>query len=362
MRVEPPIPRDALAAIRAPFEGAGAELVEPSVLQPLNLMLDLAGEPMRARLFVVQDEGGREACLRPDFTVAVVRDFVASRAPAGRFWYEGKAFRVSPPGMANHAEEFVQIGFEAFGTEDVAAAEAPSLAWRAALAGGRDDLSMHISDVGLFRAFLADIGVSPKLVARLRRLLPQPRALAEELDRAQRPDAFTGAASTAAEIEAFWRANDLVAVGGRTAEEIAARLARRAEEAAAPRLSSGQADLIGAYLRVAGGLDEAVARIRALAEGPELSRKMAWWRELPEGLARAGIPADRVSFSAQVASPFVYYDDFMFDITSAALGADRPVCSGGRYDSLVGLLGGDPKATAVGCVVRPWRAYERGAQ
>ena len=58
MRIEPPVPPQILAPIRAPLEAAGAERAEAPLLQPLNLLLDLAGEAMRARLFVVQSEGG----------------------------------------------------------------------------------------------------------------------------------------------------------------------------------------------------------------------------------------------------------------------------------------------------------------
>jgi ATP phosphoribosyltransferase regulatory subunit len=43
MRAEPALPDDQLAAIRAPFLAAGAEQVDTPILQPLNLLLDLAG-------------------------------------------------------------------------------------------------------------------------------------------------------------------------------------------------------------------------------------------------------------------------------------------------------------------------------
>jgi len=36
------------------------------------------------------------------------------------------------------------------------------------------------------------------------------------------------------------------------------------------------------------------------------------------------------------------------------------VASGGRYDGLLGRLGGPAAAQAVGCVVRPWRAWAEG--
>ena len=95
MRAEPAVPPDALDLIRAPFAAAGAEAVDAPILQPLGLLLELAGEAVRARLFVVQSHGGEEACLRPDFTVPVVRQHLESGQDAGRYFYEGKAFRAA---------------------------------------------------------------------------------------------------------------------------------------------------------------------------------------------------------------------------------------------------------------------------
>ena len=46
---------------------------------------------------------------------------------------------------------------------------------------------------------------------------------------------------------------------------------------------------------------------------------------------------------------------------SEALGPDRPVAVGGRYDGLLARLGGKGDTRAVGCMVRPWRAYAGGA-
>jgi ATP phosphoribosyltransferase regulatory subunit len=84
VRVEPPVPADALTAIRAALAAAGAEPIDAPMLQPLNLLLDLVGEAMRARLFVVQAEGGVEECLRPDFSVAVARQLIERGAVSGR--------------------------------------------------------------------------------------------------------------------------------------------------------------------------------------------------------------------------------------------------------------------------------------
>src|ERR1700761_7914070 len=66
------VPAEALSAIRDAWTAVGAQTVDAPILQPLNLLLDLAGEAMRARLFVVQAEGEAESCLRPAFPAAVV--------------------------------------------------------------------------------------------------------------------------------------------------------------------------------------------------------------------------------------------------------------------------------------------------
>ena len=73
MSLEPPVPPEVMAAVRAPFTALDAAPIDVPVMQPLGILLDLAGEAMRARLFVVQSEGGEEACLRPDFSVPVAQ-------------------------------------------------------------------------------------------------------------------------------------------------------------------------------------------------------------------------------------------------------------------------------------------------
>ncbi len=113
MRLEPALAPGLLAAIRAPFVERDATPIDAPVLQSLGLLLDLAGEQIRERLFVVQGEAGEERALRPDFTIPTVFAHIESAAAAGRYFYEGKAFRVAPAG-SDRDEEFLQIGLEVF--------------------------------------------------------------------------------------------------------------------------------------------------------------------------------------------------------------------------------------------------------
>ena len=269
--LEPAVPPEALAAIRAPFlapdpMGKGAVAIDVPVMQPLSLLLDLAGEAMRARLFVVQADGIDEACLRPDFTIPVASAHLASGRARGRYLYEGKAFQVAPPGSGT-AEEFLQVGLESLGEPGPrsADAEALALAWRAALAGGRQDLKVRMGDIRLFAGFVDGLGLDPITAARLKRAFLRPGKMSAELARAQSGEeapregdrvaellAGLPEPQAAAALEELWTLAGIEPVGGRSAAEIVHRLSERAKSRAAPRLSSAQADLITRFLAIEG--------------------------------------------------------------------------------------------------------------
>ena len=374
MRVEPPVPAEALVAIRAALASAGAEPIDAPMLQPLNLLLDLAGEAMRARLFVVQAEGGAEECLRPDFTVAVARQHIERRAVSGRYVYEGPAFRASPG--ADRPEQFVQLGVEVIGPSLglplAADAQVASLAWRAAVAGGRSDLTLWLGDVALFSAFIESLALPDALAARLKRVAGRPRLLNAELARAgEAPLAESGGqlaamlsglseGEAATLLEEVWTLAGVEPVGGRGAGEIAARLVRRAEAAGAPALTEAQAAAIRAFMAISAGPAEGLEQIRAVAgEGAAIERALTNWQGFLSVL-EAEIPSEAMRFAPALGHAFDYYDGLTFEVRSAALGDDRPVASGGRYDGLLVRLGGSAQAGAVGCVVRPWRAWSGG--
>jgi len=373
MRVEPTVPAQVLAAIRQPLEGAGAMRAEAPLLQPLSLLLDLAGEAMRSRLFVVQSEGGAESCLRPDFTVAIARQHIDSGTSQGRHYYQGSAFRAAKG--ADRPEEFVQVGLEVFATggpAEIADAEIATLAWRAASAGGRSDLSMSMGDVALFGAFVESLDLPETLAARLRRVAGRPRLLAAELTRVgQKSGEGDGKLAAllagmsngdgAALLEEVWALAGVEPVGGRGPAEIATRLIRRAEAANAPALTSAQATAIRAFMAIDDTPTAALAAVRELAgtRGSGLGEAMAAWDARLATLA-ATIPREALRFSPALGHAFDYYDGITFEVRSAAIGPGRPVAVGGRYDGLVARLGGGANARAVGCMVRPWRACAGG--
>lgn len=368
MRLESPVPADALAAIRAPFVEAGAVLTDAPVLQPLALLLDLAGEAMRSRLFVVQGEGGEEAALRPDFTIPIARVHIDGGAASGRYFYEGKAFRVAPTG-SGRAEEFLQVGLEVYGGRDPAQddAEVAALCWRAALAGGRDDLTMMLGDVSLFSAFVGSLSLEPALTARLRRAFSRPRLLKAELE-GQAPSAEASRiasllaglpeAEAVGVLEELWALAGIEPVGGRSAAEIAHRLASRAQAEQGARLTPAQADKVRAFLAISDTPAKALDAIAKLSGG--MSALDGWSGRLA-AMAERGADLSRMRLSTAFGRAFGYYDGMLFEVRSAALGEDKPVAAGGRYDGLPAQLGGKA-TTAVGCMVRPARAFVGGME
>jgi ATP phosphoribosyltransferase regulatory subunit len=375
VRLEAPVPAKVREAIQAPLRESLVHVLDAPILQPLGLLLDLAGETLRERLFVVQTaDGGPEQCLRPDFTIPALRAHIASGRPEGRYFYSGHAFRVAPFG-STRAEEFPQFGLEAFEGGDASHAdgEMAALAWRSACAGGRGDLTLVLGDVGLFGIVVDALELAAPLSARLKRAFSSPRRLQAELDAA-----VNGAAPAARGgerlahllaqlpepeavmvLEEIWALAGIEPVGGRSAAEIAHRLGERTALAHTGRLTAAQAGLFRAFLGIAGEPDAALEAVSRLV-GPaseRLSAAREGWARRVGTMVEAGVPADRLRFSAAFGRAFGYYDGMVFEVRSADLGPEQPVAAGGRYDSLPSRLGAALPTGSVGCMVRPGRAW-----
>ena len=379
MNVEPPIPPEVLAAVRAPFADLGATAIDPPVMQPLGLILDLSGEAMRERLILVQADGGGEAALRPDYTIPAARLHIDSGRAGGRYFYEGKAFRAAPRGREAY-EEFLQIGLEAFetGAAPEGDAEIAGLAWRAAAAGGRTDLALHLGDVGLFAAFVDTLKLADPLAARIKRAFSSPRRLHAMLAQTAEADARPAAggdrlsallaslpeADGAAVLRDLWTLAGIEPAGGRSAAEIVHRLGERAAVANAPRLTAEQAALIGRFLAISDAPAAALEAVARLAGpgGRKLETALKGWTRRLSALRAEGAPTDALRFATAFGRDFGYYDGMLFEVRSAALGDHRPVAAGGRYDSLFGRLGATLACGAVGCMVRPGRAWREGGR
>src|SRR5260370_31140455 len=177
------VPDAKAQALVTGFERAGYGRVEPAILQPAEPFLDLSGEDIRKRMYLTVDPQGRELCLRPDLTIPVSRDYLASPQagkPAG-FCYLGPVFRH----RENETSEFLQAGIESFGRTDIAAADAEMLALGLEATGhyGLAAPEIRLGDIGLFTALIAALDLAPAWKRRLIKDFNHKSSLAHDLDR-----------------------------------------------------------------------------------------------------------------------------------------------------------------------------------
>lgn len=263
-------------------------------LEPLDLYTQKSGEEIVGQLYAFTDKGGREVTLRPEMTPTFAR-MVAARAQALRKpirWFSvPQLFRYERQQRGRLREHF-QLNVDIVGEDDVLAdAELLAIAVDICRDFGldRSDFFARVSDRRLLNALLAAIGVDagqwPAVYAVLDKLERQPRDVsAGKLDGA---GLGTRARDAVLALGTFQSVESLREAYG-TVPDVAVHLDRFANYA-----SHLKALGVGEYLR----LDLTIVR----------------------GLA--------------------YYTGIVFELFDAQ-GEFRAICGGGRYDQLLGALGG----------------------
>ncbi|HEV2627375.1 MAG TPA: ATP phosphoribosyltransferase regulatory subunit [Pseudolabrys sp.] len=356
-------------ALVASYQRAGYARVAPAILQPAEPFLDLSGEDIRKRMFLTAAPGGDEDfCLRPDLTIPVSRDYLASPQagrPAG-FSYLGPVFRHRTDGPA----EFLQAGIESFGRPDKAAADAEMLALglEATAHYGLAQADIQIGDVALFSGLIAALDLPAAWKRRLVKDFNRKANLAQDLNRLTlggangRPE-YQGVLAALAGSDpkgAHALVTDLLsiaginAVGGRSVAEIADRFLEQSALGASTRLPKDVRGLIERFLTIKGDPDEAAAELRALAAEAGMAETLGPDLDVFESragfLAAQGVDLKRVSFSTAFGRGFDYYTGFVFELTDPTRTGD-PLVAGGRYDGLLARLGSAEPIAAVGFAV-----------
>jgi ATP phosphoribosyltransferase regulatory subunit len=355
-------------ALVASYERAGYARVSPAILQPAEPFLDLSGEDIRNRMYLTTAPGGGEFCLRPDLTIPVSRDYLASSAagqPAG-VCYLGPVFRH----RSDQPAEFLQAGIESFGRADKAAADAEmlTLGHEATASYGLASPDIKTGDVALFSALVAGLDLPPAWKRRLIKDFNRKTNLAQDLDRLvlggnnARPEyqgvlaALAGANPKGAHalVTDLLSIAGINAVGGRSVAEIAERFLEQSALGASAKLPQEVRAVIERFLAIAGDPDEAASELRALATEANMTDVLNPALDLFESrtgfLAARGIDLKRVHFSTSFGRGFDYYTGFVFELTDPARIGD-PLVAGGRYDGLLARLGGSEQTPAVGFAV-----------
>jgi len=265
--------------------GAGYAAFESPVFEDTALFARGVGEStdiVSKEMFTFEDQGGRSLTLRPEGTAGACRAYIEhgmhKRPAPVKLAYWGPFFRHEAP-QAGRYRQFAQVGAEALGSDE------PSL--------------------------------DAELILLLAELLEQAGVARLRLRLSSLGDAPTRAAY-GEELRAHLRARE-----GELSEEVRARIDEnplRAFDSDHPgtRAVMDDAPLLVDHLGAADA--EHFATVRALLDDAGLAY------ELDPTLVRG----------------LDYYTRTVFEFESAALGAQRGVGGGGRYDGLVEQLGGPP--------------------
>jgi ATP phosphoribosyltransferase regulatory subunit len=368
MKTETPSQPDVRAEqLVAAYERAGYRRVHPAILQPAEPFLDLSGEDIRKRMYLTADPDGRELCLRPDLTIPVSCDYLASSAAGSpqSFCYLGPVFRdrgTAPP-------EFLQAGIESFGRPDQAAADAETLALGldATAHYGVAQPEIRMGDVGLFSALIAALDLAPTWKRRLVKDFNHKTSLVHDLDMLtlsateNRPEyqgvlaALAGSDPRAARalVADLLSIAGITAVGGRSVGEIAERFLEQAALGAATGLPRETRALIEKFLAIAGDPDGAALELRTLAAdaGLKLGPAIDLFESRTGFLAARGLDVARIHFSTAFGRGLDYYTGFVFELHDPTGRVEGQLVAGGRYDELLTRLGATTAIPAVGFAV-----------
>ena len=277
------------AVAREHFLRSGFGEIRTPLLESTDLFCRGIGEGtdvVGKEMYSFSDRGDRSCTLRPEGTASVVRAAVQHgllSQGTQKLWYSGPMFRYERP-QAGRQRQFHQIGVEWLGAGNARSdVEVIALAWDLLAQLGVGGLQLEINSLGT----------------------PEDR-------------------------QAY-------------REALVAWLEQRMDQLDA----DSQARLTSNPLRI---LDSKNPETQALLEqAPTLADALSpdsrhRFAAVQEGLTALGIS---YRLNPRLVRGLDYYGHTAFEITSDQLGAQATVCGGGRYDGLIGQLGG-PATPAIG--------------
>jgi ATP phosphoribosyltransferase regulatory subunit len=344
------------------FAKAGYTLAEPPILQPADPFLDLSGEDIRKSLYLTTDATGEELCLRPDLTIPVARQYLASgqAGQAAGFSYLGPVFRYRDGARS----EFLQAGIESFGRLDRPAADAEmlALALEATRAFGVKDVEIRTGDVALFTTLIDALDLYPVWRRRLVKDFNRKISLERDIEQltvssATTRNEYEGVLAALAGSDrkaALALVTDMMSiagattVGGRTVAEIADRFLEQStlKAGALPRDALG---IIKRFIAISGDPRDAIKQLRVLATDARLNIGVAIdaFESRVGFMATRGIDIAQMRFATAFGRGLDYYTGFEFELHAKGNGVE-PLVAGGRYDGLLTQLGSAAPIPAVG--------------
>lgn len=354
----PVFARDLAALISA----RDAELVDIPVIQPADQFLDMAGEDLRRRIFLTENENGQSLCLRPEFTIPVCRNHIElNAATPKRYAYLGEVFRQRREG----GNEFFQAGIEDLGDANRARADARSLADAIAsirLVAPKAELETLLGDQAIFEAVLAALGLPRGWQKKLARAFGNPgqlKSLLADLSSSQKngslPDRLTALVADgdetglAAALEQDMQVAGLSPGAGRSPQEIARRLIEKANLASV-KLPAQAFAALETFLAIRVPLQAASSHLHTFSRANEfdLGPALDQFEARVVAVREAGIEQENIVYDAAFGRPLDYYTGLVYETRALASPDLGAIVGGGRYDRLLTMLGAVDSIPGVG--------------
>jgi histidyl-tRNA synthetase len=270
------------------------------VLEPLEMYRAKSGDEIEGQLFSFTDKGGREVALRPEMTPSVCR-LVGERAGALKRpikWFSIGEFYRYERMQKGRGRCFSQLNADIFG-ESGPEAEIELIALlvecMTSLGLTEDDFRVRLSDRNLWFHYLGSLGLDA----------PRIHALLGAVDKVERHGS-----------EAF-----------------------RAYEESFGALEPALRERVLAFQRIQ-SMEELERVLGSIGPSEAAAARLSEWRRLLGGLAAMGL-GGFVQVDLGVVRGLAYYTGFVFEAYDRK-GELRALAGGGRYDDLVGKMGGSP--------------------
>ena len=351
----------------------GYREVRTPIVEEADLFLRKSGGELAARLYRVEDPGGRKAALRPELTASTIRAFITlvdqPLLPV-RWRYRGPVFRRQTSAGASGLNQVTQVGAELIGSSShLADVETVLVACDGIRRAGVEGASVRFGHLGIVSGLLRAFGLSDRaelfLLTRLtglreradpvNSLLEEARLLrltANDTDKDDRTPltSLTGldADQALAVVKQMVASFGPTWVGSRDMRDVEDRLLEKLQSSDDPAKLEGAAEMLVELVSTTGAAPTVIAAADNVVASRSLERGLLDpARELASFLSgTTGSQEIDQIWDFGFAPGLAYYTGLVFEVTHPSQ-PDWPLAGGGRYDGLIKALGG-PDLPALG--------------
>lgn len=339
----------------------GYQPVDLPLIERRDLYLRKLGEELVGKVYEFQFNG-RDLALRPEWTASVLRAYVARLQDQPlplRLRYNGPVFRNERPQRGTY-RQFTQVGVELIGGPAPRAdAECIGLACAGLDAVGVAGAVVRVGQIGLIRSVLAGLGLAERtqglLVWSLERLRQRGSAavraqLAEDVEQEMLAgDVLNGMDDDQAEallLHALAEIGVNLRFGTRSPEAIVGRLVRKLRRGDTQHNVEQALTLLEQLSQLQGPPAEVLPRAAALLAAYHLPPdELVSLQAVIDLVSAQGLAGHQLVVDFGLGRGLHYYTGSIFEIYTPN---GLQLCGGGRYDDLVGALGGRQSVPAVG--------------